>query len=633
MLCDHRCQHVQHLSDWCSANDVHLDKETPLQDEQTFKSVSSYPIPYPLPTHLRYLHDKHERGDLEFPLQLVPPYSDAVKCKHGHLFNPGDPIQNGWISKKGAIIHKEAVTIEDENRTVFYRPSLGSCSCKQAYDGQDDLLLNLDDRHLFYYGYLFQYLHLMLEGKNPLIAFLRASSRSFSVQSHTKPVSIKLLRQAWNAFARLLSIDFVESFSCPICGPSPSTVICDGTLTGFRKDLMETFEAENPSHQSQQPVQGSSHSSRIMLKSRKSRELLLKYSGYNRDRKCIQNPKNLSPSEFKQLLALLKKEGALPLAQVISHISSESHQRRASQPYREIMYELSLNTPVCGMIQIAGNSEALEAIRLISSGVDIRHIQYQCELKLLQNVAPVIASCILKLPFTEPIPADVCSLLSQLCELLLAPFQDVTPQAIPDPPVDKKLSFFPSLPIVRGIPVYAADQLNSSQKPENVDSCRKYASSHPTLTPGIFTVYCPHAICYGFKVMRSHESPRHPFEIFLTRFHQPPANIIYDNSCKLHQYILNRQPTHFQNTNFFVNRFHWRGHIGCSSGYSLDKYTTPDITLINSQVNEQANAGLQWIKGQIAYMKPENFMFHVKLFLSVTNMDKRARLDLGKLSI
>ena len=344
--------------------------------------------------------------------------------------------------------------------------SLGSCDCKQAYDGQDDLLFNLDNRHLFYYGYLLQYLHLMLEGKNPLIAFLRASTRSFLVQSHTKPVSIKLLRQAWNAFARLLCIDFVESFSCPICGPSPTTVICDGTLLGFRKDLMETFEAKDPSKQTQQPIQGSCHSDRVMLKTRKSRELLLKYSGYSRDRKCIRNPKHLTPSEFRQLL-----------------------------------------------------------------------------------------------------------------------------------PADKKLSFFPSLPIVRGTPAYAADQVNSSRTPDDADSCRKYSSSHPSLTPGIFTVYCPHAICYGFEVMRSHESPQHPFEIFLTRFEQPPSTIIYDNSCKLHQYVLNRQPSHFQNTNFFVDRFHWRGHVGCSSGYSLDKYTTSDIATINSQVNEQANAGLQRIKG------------------------------------
>ena len=183
---------------------------------------------------------------------------------------------------------------------------------------------------------MFQYLHLVLEGKNPLIAFLRASSRSFSVQSHTKPVSIKLLHQTWNAFARLLRIDFAENFSCPICGPTPTTVICDGTLIGFRKDLMETFEVRDPSMQSQQPIQGSFHSDRVMLKSRKSRELLLKYSGYSCDRKCAKNPKNLTPSEFKQLIALLKKEGALPFAQLISCLSSESHQHRAPQLYREV---------------------------------------------------------------------------------------------------------------------------------------------------------------------------------------------------------------------------------------------------------------------------------------------------------
>ena len=88
-------------------------------------------------------------------------------------------------------------------------------------------------------------------------------------------------------------------------------------------------------------------------------------------------------------------------------------------------------------------------------------------------------------------------------------------------------------------------------------------------------------------------------------------------------------PSHFKYTSFLVDRSHWRGH-GCASGYSLDKYTTRWISSINSQVNMQANAGLQHIKGQIAYMKPENFMFHVKLFLGITNMDKRGNMDLGR---
>ena len=84
-----------------------------------------------------------------------------------------------------------------------------------------------------------------------------------------------------------------------------------------------------------------------MLKSRKSRELLLKYFGYSRDRKCLRNPKSLTPSEIKQLHSLLQKEGAVKLAQVINRLESENHHRRAPQSYREFFYELSLNTPVC----------------------------------------------------------------------------------------------------------------------------------------------------------------------------------------------------------------------------------------------------------------------------------------------
>ena len=80
-----------------------------------------------------------------------------------------------------------------------------------------------------------------------------------------------------------------------------------------------------------------------------------------------------------------------------------------------------------------------------------------------------------------------------------------------------------------------------------------------------------------------------------------------------------------------VDRFHWCGHVGCSSGYSLDKYTTLDIATINSQINEQANAGLQRIKGQIAYMKPENFVSCKTVFKY--NEHGQKEVDVGKLSL
>ena len=59
------------------------------------------------------------------------------------------------------------------------------------------------------------------------------------------------------------------------------------------------------------------------------------------------------------------------------------------------------------------------------------------------------------------------------------------------------------------------------------------------------------------------------------------------------------------------------------------------IKEINSQVNEQANAGLQRIRGQLAYMTPENFMFTLKLsfFLTIENKDVQRKLDESVLHI
>ena len=134
--------------------------------------------------------------------------------------------------------------------------------------------------------------------------------------------------------------------------------------------------------------------------------------------------------------------------------------------------------------------------------------------------------------------------------------------------------------------------------------------------------------------MDTGESPKHPFEIFRSRFETAPDVIIYDNACKLRQYCLNREPLFFKNTLFVMDRFHWKGHVGCTSGYSLDTYRlSVDLRSINSQVNEQANAGLQRIRGQLAYMTLDNFMFTVSLFLCIKNKDKIKKLDLSALSL
>ncbi len=54
---------------------------------------------------------------------------------------------------------------------------------------------------------------------------------------------------------------------------------------------------------------------------------------------------------------------------------------------------------------------------------------------------------------------------------------------------------------------------------------------------------------------------------------------------------------------------------------------------INSQVNEQANAGIKRIRGQLAYMTVDNFIFHLGLFLAIKNLDAKSKIDIGGLHI
>ena len=119
--------------------------------------------------------------------------------------------------------------------------------------------------------------------------------------------------------------------------------------------------------------------------------------------------------------------------------------------------------------------------------------------------------------------------------------------------------------------------------------------------------------------MQQCESLKHPFTIFTSRFPIPPGAIVYDNGCKLHSYCLNREPPLYKGTHFLLIDSTGGGHIGCSKGYCLDEYNTAEVRSLNSQVNEQANSGLQRIKGHLSYMKSDNFRFTLSLFLSITN--------------
>jgi len=166
-----------------------------------------------------------------------------------------------------------------------------------------------------------------------------------------------------------------------------------------------------------------------------------------------------------------------------------------------------------------------------------------------------------------------------------------------------------------------------------VDACTKRLLKDNPFTPGIFTFSCPHSIALGFYVMDEYESVETAFRILYERFQVAPGLVIYDNACNLSKYAMRRSPLFFAKTRFMIDRVHFRGHVACHKGYSMDAHPGMMVmggklalSYINSQVAEQLNSRLLNVKKSASHMNEDNFRYYIRLYIAFINEDHRKKL-------
>ena len=104
-----------------------------------------------------------------------------------------------------------------------------------------------------------------------------------------------------------------------------------------------------------------------------------------------------------------------------------------------------------------------------------------------------------------------------------------------------------NFPLLRESANYTKDCLYQDSRAKE-DSCEKNFPTHRQLTPGLLlmTCACQLKVVYGFEMMMTWESPCMLFEVIMNRFENDYSpDIIYDASCKLKEYALNREPKRF----------------------------------------------------------------------------------------
>ena len=177
-------------------------------------------------------------------------------------------------------------------------------------------------------------------------------------------------------------------------------------------------------------------------------------------------------------------------------------------------------------------------------GLDICDSSNYRQLSLLQEHVPVLAAFLAKCPVEDDgkLPQDVRDLIKLLLQLVQAPFQGgpPTPDLYP-PATDDPLSFFPCYQSVM--------EMRAMKLTRNCTRFRLMAVGKlHMVTQHSLRAYSRYTVSMECATGLRCESPKHPFQIFKTRFPRPPLLIIYDNACRLHVYCLNREPHFFENT-------------------------------------------------------------------------------------
>lgn len=199
--------------------------------------------------------------------------------------------------------------------------------------------------------------------------------------------------------------------------------------------------------------------------------------------------KGLPAFEYDAMLSYLQTN--LPCAVALVKASTSQSQDETKphflckSEWSAFLSTLSSPSPVCAMIHPSERMSSLISVMLNS---DIT--KDAVNLKVLQEEIPVIFSLIRSLGYY---PKEILApLLSELSRVAFGTFskgdteRPATLTANDERQVD--LAYYPAIPKVRLRGVYQADKKAGGHGRE----CTKRSSKHPSLLPGVFTIFCQH---------------------------------------------------------------------------------------------------------------------------------------------
>lgn len=215
------------------------------------------------------------------------------------------------------------------------------------------------------------------------------------------------------------------------------------------------------------------HTDRILISHKATRSHLKKFASDGLGDDEIQ--------ELKELTAV----NAPFLNQFVEYLVTRcehiSYQKKCPNKWSELVLALASASPVCALIHPGDEFHGI--LTKILNGEYIMDLD---TLQILQRECPLLFEILRE---SNSLPSQFCPVLHELLKRSKAPFN--VPENPPCSPnyQSNDNCYFPTLPMVRSRGTYVADTHQRAK------ICTKRGSSHPTLLPGIFTLFCSHGMC------------------------------------------------------------------------------------------------------------------------------------------
>lgn len=215
---------------------------------------------------------------------------------------------------------------------------------------------------------------------------------------------------------------------------------------------------------------------RVLVRDAKTRRLLSAFVA-----------KGLPAHEYESLLSCLQTHlpCTIPVVKESANPSQDETKLQVlcKSEWSAFISAVCSPSPVCAMIHPSERVTSLISAMLTS---DVT--KDAANLKVLQEEIPVIFNLIRALGYY---PKEILApLLSELCRVAFVVFAvgDAQKPITLTEANEVDLAYYPALPRVRVRGVYQADKKAGGHG----HACRKRSSKHPSLLPGIFTIFCQH---------------------------------------------------------------------------------------------------------------------------------------------